>query len=351
MSALKVGLIGYGIAGAVFHAPLVAANQNLRLDAVVTANPQRRAAVEQDHPGTAVVDDLDALLERRPDLVVVASPNRTHYELTRALVDAGVPVVVDKPFVPTAQQGRELIEHAASKDVPLTVFQNRRWDNDLLTARTLIESGELGAVLRFESRFERWVPTPKPGWRESGGAEEAGGVLYDLGSHLVDQALLLFGPVESVYAQVDRRRAGVEVDDDSFVALVHTGGVRSHLWMSKVAAQHGPRFRVLGDRAAYTKYGLDPQEAAMREGGSPADPGWGEEPRELWGQLGTIGESRTVPTEPGRYQAFYDAVVSALRDGGPLPVDPRDSVAGIEIIEAARRSAENGTVERLEQNG
>ncbi|QUH01471.1 Gfo/Idh/MocA family oxidoreductase [Saccharopolyspora erythraea] len=351
MSALKVGLIGYGIAGAVFHAPLIAANQNLRLDAVVTANPQRRAKIEQDHPGTAVVDDLDALLERRPDLVVVASPNRTHYELTRALVDAGVPVVVDKPFVPTSKQGRELIEHAAREDVPLTVFQNRRWDNDLLTVRALIEAGELGPVHRFESRFERWVPTPKPGWRESGGAEEAGGVLYDLGSHLVDQALLLFGPVESVYAQVDRRRPGVEVDDDSFIALTHTGGVRSHLWMSKFAAQHGPRFRVLGDRAAYTKYGLDPQEAAMGAGGGPADPGWGEEPQELWGQLGTVGESRTVPTEPGRYQAFYDAVVSALRDGGPLPVDPRDSVAGIEIIEAARRSAENGTVERLVQEG
>ena len=347
MTALKVGLIGYGIAGAVFHAPLLATNPNLRLDAVVTANPQRQQQVRADHPDAAVVADMAGLLERDLDLVVVASPNRTHFELTTAALDAGLPVVVDKPFVPTAQEGRALIEHAERVGQMLTVFQNRRWDNDLRTLAALIDGGELGAVHRFESRFERWVPTPKPGWRESGGVEEAGGVLYDLGSHLVDQALVLFGPVESVYAQVDLRRPGVEVDDDSFVALTHAGGVRSHLWMSKFAAQHGPRFRVLGDRAGFTKYGLDPQETALREGRRPVDESWGAEPEELWGELGTIDGGRRVPTLPGAYPAFYDSVVAALRDGTAPPVDPADSVAGIEIIEAARRSAEKGTVERL----
>ncbi|GAA2801343.1 Gfo/Idh/MocA family protein [Saccharopolyspora taberi] len=348
MSVLKVGLIGYGIAGAVFHAPLIAANPNLRLDAVVTTNPERRQQVRADHPDTAAVGDLAGLLERGPDLVVVASPNRTHFELTTAALDAGLPVVVDKPFVPSAEQGRELIARAERAGVLLTVFQNRRWDNDLRTLAGLIDAGELGAVHRFESRFERWVPQPKPGWRESGGVEEAGGVLYDLGSHLVDQALLLFGPVESVYAQVDRRRPGVEVDDDSFLALTHANGVRSHLWMSKFAAQHGPRFRVLGDRAAFTKYGLDPQEAVLRAGERPVDDSWGVEPEELWGELGTVDGGRRVPTLPGAYPAFYDSVVSALRESTAAPVDPADSVAGLEIIEAARRSAAKGTVELLD---
>lgn len=346
---LRVGLIGYGIGGAVFHAPLIDANPRLRLDAVVTANPQRQQQVRAEYPDTEVLDDASALLARSAelDLVVVASPNRTHVELATAALDSGLPVVVDKPFTPTVAEGSALIEHARARGLLLTVFQNRRWDNDLRTVRTLIDSGELGTVHRFESRFERWVPTPKPGWREQGGAEEAGGVLYDLGSHLIDQALLLFGPVTAVYAEVDCRRPGVEVDDDSFVALTHADGVHSHLWMGKFAAQHGPRFRVLGDRAAYTKFGLDPQEAELRAGRRPAE-GWGEEPKERWGVLGTVDDERPVATEAGWYPAFYDGVVDALTGSVPPPVDPADAVTVIRVIEAARRSAERGTVERLD---
>lgn len=345
---LRVGLIGYGIGGAVFHAPLIAANPQLRLEMVVTANPERRGQVQERYPDTRVVDDAATLLARADelDLVVVASPNRTHVELARAALDAGLPVVVDKPFTPSVAEGAALIEHARGRDLMLTVFQNRRWDNDLLTVRKLLDQGELGAVHRYESRFERWVPTPKPGWREMGGLDEAGGVLYDLGSHLIDQALLLFGPIATVFAEVDRRRPEVEVDDDAFVALTHENGVRSHLWVGKFAAQHGPRFRLLGDRAAYTKFGLDPQEADLRAGKLPAD-GWGIEPQERWGVLGAEGHVRPVATEPGCYSEFYDGVVAALRDGAPPPVDPADSVAGLRVIEAARRSSANCTVERI----
>lgn len=346
MSAeLRVGLVGFGIAGAVFHAPLIAANPDLRLSAVVTRDPEKRARIAAEHPGTEAVDDVPALLERDLDLVVVASPNRAHGEHARAVLEAGLPVVVDKPFAPTAAEGRELVELARQRDLPLTVFQNRRWDNDFRTLVRLIEAGELGEVHRFESRFERWVPKPKAGWRESGGPEEAGGVLYDLGSHLIDQALALFGPVESVYAEVDARRTGASVDDDAFVALAHTGGVRSHLWAGKITAQHGPRLRVLGDEAGYTKFGLDPQEAALRAGERPgAD--WGREPEDRWGALGTVEESRPVPTEAGAYPEFYADLVRSLRDGTPPPVDPADSIAGLEIIAAARRSAETGQVVR-----
>jgi predicted dehydrogenase len=344
--ALRVGLLGYGLAGRVFHAPLIAATPGLRLDAIVTRDPQRREQARQHFPDARLVDDADELW-RTPeglDLVVVATPNRQHVPMARAALAAGLPVVVDKPLAPTAADARALVEEAARRGVPLTVFQNRRWDGDFLTARALVERGELGRVLRFESRFERFRPTIKPGWRERAGTEEAGGALFDLGAHLVDQAVQLFGTVERVYAEVDRRRAGAEVDDDAFVALTHANGVHSHLWMGAITAQLGPRLRVLGDRAGYTTYGLDVQEAALHDGGRPDQPGWGEVPPERYGLLGVDGDLRPTPTAPGAYQSFYAQVAAALRDGTPMPVDPRDSVATVELIELAHRSAAEGMV-------
>ncbi|SIQ93064.1 Gfo/Idh/MocA family oxidoreductase [Micromonospora avicenniae] len=343
---LRVALLGYGLAGRVFHAPLIAATPGLRLHAVVTRDPQRRQQVRQDHPDARLVDDAE-LLWRSPealDLVVVATPNRQHVAMARAALAAGLAVVVDKPLAATATEGRELVDEATRRGVPLTVFQNRRWDGDFLTVRRLVEQGELGRVTRFESRFERWRPTIKPGWRENAAPDEAGGALYDLGAHLIDQAVQLFGPVSHVYAEVDRRRAGAQVDDDAFVALTHAGGVRSHLWMSAAAPQLGPRFRVLGDRAGYTTYGLDPQEDALRDGGRPGDSGWGEVAPERYGQFGVEGDLRPMPTEPGRYQSFYEQVVTALRDGGPMPVDARDSVDTVSLIELAHRSSAEGAV-------
>ena len=230
----------------------------------------------------------------------------------------------------------------------LTVFQNRRWDGDFLTVQRLLSEGALGEPLRFESRFERWRPVPKGGWREKGAPEEAGGLLYDLGSHLIDQALVLFGLASHVYAELDRRRPDVEVDDDAFVALTHTNGVRSHLFMSVVAAQLGPRFRVLGTRAAYVKHGLDVQEASLRSNPRVDSTGFGEDPRDAWGILGQGDETRPVPTEVGGYQRFYEGVVTALRGSAPPPVDPADAVAALEIIEAAQRSAEQRSIVTVE---
>jgi scyllo-inositol 2-dehydrogenase (NADP+) len=196
-------------------------------------------------------------------------------------------------------------------------------------------------VHRFESRFERWRPQPRRAWREDGAPAEAGGLLYDLGSHLIDQALVLFGPVATIYAELDRRRPGVVVDDDSFVALTHVSGVRSHLWMSSMAAQAAPRLRVLGSLAAYTKYGLDVQEAALRAGARPG-PGWGEELPEHWGRLGTDEDARPVATEAGNYPEFYRLLERALRDGGAPPVGPEEAVRALEVIEAAQKSAAEG---------
>jgi predicted dehydrogenase len=256
--------------------------------------------------------------------------------------------VVDKPLALTAAEGRRLVTAARERGVLLTVFHNRRWDGDLRTLRRLLDADALGPVHRFESRYERWRPALRPGaWRELERPQAGGGLLLDLGSHLVDQALLLFGQPRSVYAEVDRRRAGVEGDDDVFIALEHPGEVRSHLWASVLAAQLGPRLRVLGRRGAYVKHGLDVQEEALRAGRRPTEPGWGREPHERWGWLGVDGELRQAETEPGAYQLFYAGLAEALRSGGPPPVDPDDAVVGLRILDAAPPSAARGTTVRL----
>ncbi|SEQ32773.1 Predicted dehydrogenase [Streptomyces sp. yr375] len=352
-----MGLIGYGLAGSVFHAPLIAATEGLVLDTVVTSNPERQEQARAEFPDVRVAATPEDLLARADelDLVVIASPNKTHVPLATAALKAGLPVVVDKPVAGTAAEARELAALAEERGLLLSVFQNRRWDNDFLTLRALLADGELGDVWRFESRFERWRPLPKGGWRESGDPAEIGGLLYDLGSHVVDQALVLFGPVVCVYAETDVRRPGAETDDDTFIALTHANGVRSHLHVSATTAQLGPRFRVLGSTAGYVKYGLDPQEAALRAGerpdgsgsgsrsGSGSD-GWGAEPAELWGRVGAgesppTGGGRPVRTLPGDYPAYYAAVAKALIDGGPNPVTAVEAAAALDVLEAARRSA------------
>ncbi len=343
---VRVGLIGYGLAGVAFHAPLIATTPGLQLAAIVTGNPERQATAARDHPDARILASAEPLFsgDARVDAVVIASPNRTHVPLASAAIAAGLATVVDKPMAATADEARALIASAHARGVLLTVFHNRRWDGDFLTLQRLLTDEALGGVHRFESRFERWRPEPRRTWREDGTPGEAGGLLYDLGSHLIDQALVLFGPATTVYAELDRRRPGVVVDDDSFVAVTHTSGVRSHLWMSSVAAQGAPRMRVLGSKAAYTKYGLDVQEAALRAGARPG-PGWGEELPEHWGRLGTDDDQQTVATEPGNYPEFYRRVERALRDGSAPPVLPEDAVRSLDVIEAAQKSsAERRTI-------
>ncbi len=348
-SPLRVGLIGYGLAGSVFHAPLITATEGLTLDTVVTSHPERRAQVHAEHGADmrtlATTDELFAGADAL-DLVVIASPNRTHVELARRALESGLPVVVDKPLAGTAAEAQQLASLAAERGLLLSAFHNRRWDNDFRTVRALLADGALGSeIRRFESRYERWRPELKGGWRESGDPAEVGGLLYDLGSHLVDQALTLFGPATSVYAESDVRRSGAQADDDSFIALTHANGVHSHLWMSAVAAQLGPRFRVLGSEAAYVKDGIDPQEAALRAGARPS-PGerWGVEPESAWGTLGDLEARRPVPTLDGEYPAYYAGIASALHEGTPPPVTALEAVATIRVLEAARTSAAESRV-------
>ncbi|MYR83690.1 Gfo/Idh/MocA family oxidoreductase [Streptomyces sp. SID685] len=343
---LRVGLVGYGLAGSVFHAPLITATEGLVLDTVVTSNPERQQQARDAFPDVTLAATPEELFARSGelDLLVIASPNKTHVPLATAALEAGLPVVVDKPVAGTAAEARALAALAEDRGLLLSVFQNRRWDNDFLTLRALLEDGALGDVRRFESRFERWRPRPKGGWRESGDPAEIGGLLYDLGSHVVDQALVLFGPAAEVYAEADVRRPGAEADDDTFIALTHASGVRSHLYVSATTPQLGPRFRVLGSEAGYVKYGLDPQEAALREGLHPG-PRWGAEPESLYGRIGAgesplTGGGTPVKTLPGDYPAYYAAVAAALTGAGPNPVTALEAAAALDVLEAARRSAQ-----------
>jgi predicted dehydrogenase len=346
----------------------------LELTSIVTSNAERAADARATHPGVSIVPSAEALLSEADayDLVVVATPNRTHYALALAVMEAGLHVVVDKPLAVTSSEGRRLAEAAAANGVVASVFHNRRWDGDFLTLRRLLDEGALGELLRLESRFERWRPEVDRGkWREGWTPEDAGGTLFDLGPHLIDQALDLLGPARSVYAEIRAVRPGAQVDDDVFLALEHESGARSHLWATMVAAQFGPRFRALGREAAYVKWGLDVQEDALRAGAGPRDPGFGEEPSKAWGTLGSDEDVRPVETERGRYVEFYERMEAAIRSraeaapaeralagGAPAggastsgeaaaPVPLEAGIATLEVIEAARRSSEDGTVIRL----
>lgn len=340
---VKVALVGYGLAGSVFHAPLIEATPGLSLAAVVTSDERRREAAERRYPTTPVVPTVDALplSPDRFDLAVIATPNATHFALAEAALEAGIHVVVDKPVTTTSGEAESLSDLARRRGRSFIPYHNRRWDGDYLTVSDLVRSDRLGRILRFESRFERWRPGPPAvrSWKHDAALGGAG-ILYDLGSHLIDQALNLFGAPSSVYAE--RSRHNSSVDDDTFVALRYPAGPAVHIWVSSNAADLAPRFRVLGSERAYVKYGLDPQEEALRAGRSPTEIGWGEEAKAAWGRIGTPDGTAPVATRPGAYQDFYAAVAAHLTAGAPPPVDDRDAVAGIRVIEAAAESARSG---------
>ena len=338
---IRVALIGFGLGGASFHAPLIAATPGMMLATIVTSNDERASQARRLYPAARIAPAVQSLWDHAADhdLVVITTPNRYHAPLALEALSAGLPVVVDKPFARTATEARRVIQCARDKGLAVIPYHNRRWDSEYLTLRRLLDDGVLGRILRFESRLERWRPQLKGGWRERSGTEDAGGLLYDLGTHLIDQALTLFGPVAQVYAELDARRAGAQTDDDVFVALTHANGVRSHLWTSAVAAHIGPRLRVLGERGAFVKQDADPQEAALRSGKIPDGPDWGAESPEAWGVVTDGVHPHPVQSEPGAYQKFYAGISAMLRDAALPPVAAEDAVAGLRIIEAAQRSA------------
>jgi predicted dehydrogenase len=335
---VRFGLVGYGFGGRYFHAPLLGAAAGCDFLGVVTSSPDRRALVVEDSPGRSTFGSLEELAAAGAEAVAISTPVATHSELTDQALELGLAVVCDKPFALDAAAARRSTDLARERGPALSPYQNRRWDSDFLTVRRLVADGVLGEVVRFESRFERLAPDDGPG-------ASGGGTLLDFGSHLVDQALVLLGPVESVYAEWRPRGNGL--DDDVFVALTHAGGARSHLWGSWSQAAPGPRFRVTGTEAGYVNRTLmDIQEELLLAGETPASLGsaWGAEPPERWGRVHRGGSAETVPTEHGAWDTFYPAFARAVRGLGPLPVEPADAVASMTVLDAARRSATEGAV-------
>jgi predicted dehydrogenase len=337
---VRFGLVGYGFGGRYFHAPLIASAAGCELVAVQTGSPQRRAEVARELPGAALVGGLEELAAAGVAAVAISTPADTHTALTEQALRLGLAVVCDKPFALDAAAARRTVELAEELALALSPYQNRRWDSDFRTVRRLVDEGVLGEVTRFESRFERFAP-------QAGPPASGGGTLVDFGSHLVDQVLVLLGPVDSVYAEFRVRETGL--DDDVFVALTHRGGARSQLWGSWRQAAPGPRYRVTGTAGSCVLVDGDSQEEALVAGRSPATAGegWGTEPAAFRARLHRDGVDEPVAVERGRWDSFYPAFAAAVRGAGPVPVDPRDAIATATVLDAARASAEIGEVVRL----
>jgi scyllo-inositol 2-dehydrogenase (NADP+) len=337
---IRVGVIGFGLAGKIFHSAVVAATPGLELAAIVQRKGDEAA---EAYPGVKVFRSIDEMLEDESiDLVANATPSDAHFETTKQCLEAGRNVVVDKPFTLTSDEAQLLIDLARDKNVLVTAYQNRRWDGDFVTLKEVVASGELGRIVSYESHFDRYRAEPKRDvWRESGGP--GGGTLFDLGPHLIDQATLLFGDPESVYADVRIDRSGAVVDDAWDIGLKFSSGITAMLRSTLTAYTPGPRFVIHGTLGSFVKWGLDPQEDALRAGGSYSDPGFGEEPASQWGELRVAGKPpRCVPTAAGDYRGLYANVRDAILGVAELEVRPEQVWRTTRLIELCRESSETG---------
>jgi len=332
MTPLRAGVVGYGLAGRVFHCPLISVTDGVTLTAIVTADPARAAEARDAHPGVTVFASIDTMMSAEPelDLVAVATPNDSHASVAMSLLAGGVHVVVDKPIAVTSRDAEMLQEAARRAGVLLIPFQNRRWDGDFLTVSRLIADGTLGTVRRFESAFATSFRTSRPRWKDETPTQRGGGELYNLGPHLIDQALTLFGPAVKVYGELDSW-SGTANDDAAFVSIEHAHGVRSHLMMGS-GLERTPRFRVVGDQGTYFFDGADGQQAQLERGLTPRDAVFGG--ANSAGRLSSSSNKLTdVPTLAGRYADFYPAVATAVRGQALAPVNASDAVDVIRIIE------------------
>ncbi|SMH42406.1 Predicted dehydrogenase [Rathayibacter oskolensis] len=345
---LPMALIGAGMSGLGIHVPLLRSVSGLELVAVVAHSGAGAArAATAAVPVVASIAEL-AGLSPRPVVAIVATPDRLHVAHVSMLLDLGIGAVVEKPLAGTPEQARMLARRAEKAGLPLVGFLNRRWDGDLLTLRSVLEKGLVGEPVLFESTIARWVEGAAPGWRGEALPSGVDGVLGGFGSHLVDQAVSLFGPVERVFAEVGSRRGASAVPDDAFLLLRHESSMRSHLRMTMVSSVEQPRFRLQGLAGAFEKHGFDgQQEALVRRGEDPLAPAYGREPAEFWGSLHTTEGVERVETRPGAWREFYVGLAAHLR-GGPSPVPMVDVMHGLDVLHAARRSADSGESVLLE---
>jgi predicted dehydrogenase len=333
----NVALVGYGFVGQAFHAPLIAATPGLVLHTVVSSDPVKVLA---DHPAARVVPDLGAALaDPAVDLVVIATPDPLHAPQAHAALDAGKAVVIDKPFAVTLDEARGIADHAARAGKLLSIFQNRRWDSDFLTLKALIADGALGEIVQYESHFDRFRPVVRDRWREKPGA----GVLPDLGPHLIDQALKLFGPPLAVFADVAIQKDGGQAGD-YFHLLLRYPRLRVLLHASQMTVASDLRLAVHGTKGSFVKQGLDPQENRLKAGIIPGSPGWGRDPRPgtLTVPDGDDTLGRVIEGVPGDYPAYYAGIRDALSGHGPNPVPPEEALAVMELMALAAQSAAEG---------
>ena len=342
MRTVQVGVIGFGLGGRVFHAPIISAVPGLQLAAIVERSGDSARAA---YPNVKVVRSVSELLAIDSiELVVVTTPNPTHLDLARQCLMAGRHVVVDKPFATTYAEAVELVRIAEERGRLITVYQNRRWDGDFLTLRRIMQDGRLGRLVLFESHMERYRPMLKAeAWREL--PSPGSGLWFDLGPHLLDQAFVLFGPPESMTAELRAERDGAAVDD-AFDVVLQYPRMRVLLRSNLLTCVPGPRFRLNGMQGSFVKYGSDPQEDALKAGEKPGRPNWGQEPKENWGTLSIadgdkITETR-IPTETGDYRRYYENVRDAIVSGAPLDVSPQHALRIMQALELGIESSKRG---------
>ena len=337
-AALNVALVGYGQAGKIFHAPLLAHTPGLHLHTVVSGDAGK---VHADHPDVRVVAEPQrAFADDAIDLVVLAVPNALHAPLAMEALGAGRPVVVDKPFATPRAEAQQVVAAAREAGRIVSVFQNRRWDGDFLTLRTLIEDGTLGEMTELHSHFDRFRPQVPDRWRERAGP--GSGLWFDLGPHLVDQALQLFGMPLSIEADIACQRAGAVVDD-FFHVLLRYRRLRVVLHAGALVPAHGLRFAAHGRGGSFVKHGLDPQEAALKAGIAPGSHGWGHDPiAGVLTRVDAAGDTASaIDGIPGDYRHYYAALCDAIRDGGPAPVTAAQALEVMRVLEAGHASARN----------
>jgi predicted dehydrogenase len=319
---LNVGLVGFGFAGKTFHAPVIRVVEGLRLTTIV----QRHGGGAPDprYADVEIVRSVDELLSRAVDLIVIATPNQSHHPIAKQCLLAGRHVVIDKPFTTTVAEAEELVRLSKAERRVLSGYQNRRYVGDFVTVRKLLSEGVLGNVTLFESHFDRFRPELRPGaWREQ--SLPGSGLWFDLGAHLLDQALVLFGSPQAIAADIRIERAGAAADD-AFDVTLHYPHRRALLRASMLAASPGPTFAVHGTKGSFIKYGLDPQEAALKCGRMPDEASWDAEPSDLYGRLTTPEGTRTIATIPSSFSHYYENVRDAILGKAELAVTPEQAV-------------------------
>jgi scyllo-inositol 2-dehydrogenase (NADP+) len=338
---IEVGLVGFGLAGRAFHAPVIRAVPGLHLAAIVQRNGNEAA---EKYPDVRIVRSLDELISI-PEirLIVIATPNETHCPFARQCLEAGRDVVVDKPFTTTLEEAVSLVRLAKETGCLLTVYQNRRYDGDFQAIRQLAEAGKLGRIVRFESAYDRFRPQLKPGaWRET--ARPGGGILFDIAPHLIDHALVLFGLPEAVTADVRIERENAVADDAFDIMLHYSGGMRAVLRSSILAAMPRPRFVLFGTQGSFVKQTFDPQEMNLRRGYIPEGKPWGYEPEESWGVLtvprGDSFEQQRIPSATCDYRDYYANVRDALLGRATPAVTSEYALYVMRLLELARASSE-----------